>query len=320
MKDMAKDLWVVGTGLMAKEYAKVLKSLNIPFTAIGRGEKSSVDFQSEFDVIVEQGGLSLFLNTNPSIPKKVIVTVGIEALAETTLQLLDFGITDILLEKPGFGYPSEIKSIVKAIDKNQTVLLAYNRRFYSSVRTAKDLIEKDGGVSSFFFEFTEWSHSIRELIKHPAEHNNWFFGNSTHVIDTAFYLGGIPKVLSAYHSGSIDWHPASAVFAGSGITKSDALFSYMANWEAPGRWSIEILTKKHRFIFKPMEKLSIQVIGSVAINPVEIRGEQFDLDFKPGLYLQTQAFLVGDYSDFCSIFEQFDLMDTYIKMSGYSYE
>ncbi|TKC05266.1 Gfo/Idh/MocA family oxidoreductase [Pedobacter frigoris] len=320
MKVFENDLWIIGTGLMAKEYAKVLKALDVPFIAIGRGEKNYEEFRSEFGVTVYCGGLSKFLSESPKIPKKVIVTVGIEALADTTLQLLNYGVLDILLEKPGFGYPSEIKSIVNTKAENQTVLLAYNRRFYSSIRTVRKLIKADGGVTSFFFEFTEWSHSIRDLVKHPAEHNNWFFGNSTHVIDTAFYLGGKPKVLSAYHSGSIDWHPSSAIFVGSGISTSEALFSYTANWEAPGRWAIEIMTKKHRFILKPMEKLAVQVIGSVQINPIEIKDEEYDIDFKPGLYLQTRAFLENDYSDFCSISEQFEMMDIYIKMSGYPYE
>lgn len=320
MKYLENELWLVGTGLMAKEYAKVLDALTIPFTAIGRGEMSASKFQSEYNVTVQRGGLKAFLDTNPPIPKKVIVTVGIEALAETTIQLLSYGIVDILLEKPGFGYPSEIKSIIKAINNNQTVLLAYNRRFYSSIRAAKELIREDGGVSSFFFEFTEWSHSIRDLVKHPSEHHNWFFGNSTHVIDSAFYLGGKPKALSAYYSGSIDWHPSSAVFAGSGISTNDALFSYMANWEAPGRWSMEILTKKRRFIFKPMETLAVQVLGSVQVNPIKVKDEQFDVDFKPGLFLQTQAYLNNEHAEFCSIFEQYELMDIYIKMSGYSYE
>ncbi len=198
--------------------------------------------------------------------------------------------------------------------------MAYNRRFYSSVRKAKELIALDGGVQSFFFEFTEWSHTIKDLVKHPAEHHNWFLGNSTHVIDTAFFLGGKPKDISAYHTGTLDWHPASAIFTGAGITERNSLFSYIANWQAPGRWVVEMMTAKHRFILKPMEKLFVQEIGSVQVAPVELTDEHLDIDFKPGIYQQTVSFLEDNYVDFCDIKEQFELMDTYIKMSGYSYE
>ena len=72
----------------------------------------------------------------------------------------------------------------------------------------------------------------------------------------------------------------------------NALFSYHANWEAPGRWSVEILTPKHRLYFKPMETLQIQEIGSVAVNPVQI-DDTLDKEFKPGLYLQVKSFLDG---------------------------
>ena len=52
-----------------------------------------------------------------------------------------------------------------------------------------------------------------------------------------------------------------------------------------------------------MEKLQIQDIGSVAINPVEI-DDHLDVEFKPGFYLETKAFLEDDVSRLCSIKEQ----------------
>ncbi len=108
MNNLNADLWLIGTGLMAKEYARVLNQLGVKFLAIGRGDESARAFEEEFNVTVERGGLQAFLNHTPKLPKKVIVTVGIEALAETTELLLDFGVVDILLEKPGIGYPREI--------------------------------------------------------------------------------------------------------------------------------------------------------------------------------------------------------------------
>ena len=303
---------------MAKEYAKVLHSLKVNFIAIGRGEENCANFEKEFNVQTIRGGLTAFLKTNPVQPESVIVSVGIEALTETTIDLLNYQIKKILLEKPGVGYPSEISSIASlANEKNATVLLAYNRRFYASVLKAEEIINEDGGVVSFNFEFTEWSHVIRTLKKHPAEHHNWFLGNSTHVIDTAFYLGGKPKQLCAFVKGGIDWHPASSVFSGAGESESGALFSYQANWEGPGRWVLEIITPKHRLIFKPMETLQIQKIGSVAVEPVEI-DDHLDKEFKPGLFKQTEAFLKGNYASFCDIHEQKKNIDaTYLKMSGY---
>lgn len=38
------------------------------------------------------------------------------------------------------------------------------------------------------------------------------------------------------------------------------------------------------------------------IKPVEI-DNQLDIDFKPGFYLQTKAFVEGDYGRFCMVEE-----------------
>ena len=313
-----KDNWIIGAGLMGVEYAKVLVALQQPFLTIGRGIKNANEFEKATGNKAIIGGLEAFLKTNPEIPNAVIVAVGIEALAETTVQLLNFGIKNILLEKPGVGNPSEINALVELVEKKgATVLLAYNRRFYSSVLKAEEIIKQDGGVHSFSFEFTEWSHTIAPLPKTKVEHNFWFLGNSTHVIDTAFLLGGQPKVLYALHKGGLEWHPASSVFAGAGESETGALFSYHADWEAPGRWVIEILTKKNRLLFKPMESLQIQQLGSVAVNPVAV-DDQLDKAFKQGLYLQTKSFLENNFSRFCTLREQKEMIEKYyLPMSGY---
>ena len=49
-----------------------------------------------------------------------------------------------------------------------------------------------------------------------------------------------------------------------------AMFSYFADWEAPGRWGLEVLTRKRRLIFRPMEQLQVMPLGSVKIDSVEL--------------------------------------------------
>lgn len=311
-------IWIVGSGLMAKEYAKVLTALGETFMVIGRGEANAAEIAKEYNCNVVSGGLEHFLATRPSLPAKAINATGIEALATTTGELIRYGIKDILVEKPGIGYPSEIEPLsTLAESSNANVLLAYNRRFYTSVLEAEKIIDADGGVRSFCFEFTEWSHVIRGLKKTAAEHHNWFLGNSSHVIDTAFFLAGKPRELCAFHRGGSDWHPSGTIFAGAGVSEKNALFSYHADWEAPGRWVMEILTAKSRLLFKPMETLQLQKIGSVAVEPVALE-DHLDKDFKPGLFLQTKAFVGGDYARFCTIAQQKEMIDKYyLKMSGY---
>lgn len=314
-------IWLIGTGLIGIEYAKVLEALNKEFIAIGRGEQSATMFEKKTGHQVIRGGLGCFLKTRPVLPEAVIVAVGIEALTTTCIELLHYGVKKILQEKPGVGWIGEINQLADETQKAQAdVLLAYNRRFYSSVLKAEEIIKEDGGVSSFNFEFTEWSHTIASLHKPIVTHHSWFMANSSHVIDIAFFLGGEPKELCAFHTGENkqSWHPSGSVYAGAGRSMQGALFSYQANWNAPGRWVVEILTEKHRLYFKPLEILQIQNLGSVTVNPVDI-DNHLDSEFKPGFYLQVKKFLKNDYSRFCSIEEQKNHINKYYRlMSGYN--
>lgn len=285
-------IWIVGTGAMALEYAKVLNSLGCTYEVIGRGEANAKLFFEATGVQPHTGGLDGFLHSSPALPHAVINAVGIESLTETTQKLLRYGVKCMLLEKPGFAYPTEWEGTAElALDNKAAIYIAYNRRFYASVLKAREMIEADGGCTSFLFEFTEWSHVISGLKKDKAELENWFYGNSTHVIDTAFFLGGMPVELSAYKAGSLPWHPDGSVYAGAGYTDKGALFSYTANWQSAGRWNLEICTPKRRLIFRPVEKLQSQLIGSIEVNFVNDIDYSLDEKFKPGLYKQVLSFL-----------------------------
>jgi len=312
------NIWLIGAGPMAVDYSKVLNDLGVKYKVVGRSEAGCNLFLERTNHEAIPGGLDQFLKGKPEMAECAIVAASIENLAETCEQLIRYGVRNILLEKPGVGFADEIYGMSKLVSETKSnVLLAYNRRFYASIIKAQEIITADGGVQSFHFEFTEWSHQIKNLKKHKTELENWFLGNSTHVIDAAFFLGGEPEEISCFHKGGMDWHPKSSIYAGAGISKCGALFSYEANWEGPGRWNMDIITKKRRLVFKPMEKLQIQEIGSIDISLFEGVDYSYDESFKPGLYKQVHAFLNGDFENFCTINEQSENMIFYKKMSGY---
>ncbi|MFR7464869.1 MAG: hypothetical protein ACLUVG_07630 [Phocaeicola vulgatus] len=138
-------------------------------------------------------------------------------------------------------------------EKGANVFLAYNRRFYSSVLAAEKIIAEDGGITSFNFEFTEWAHVIE--LDYPREvFENWFFVNSTHVVDLAFFLGGEPKELSCFTFDKLAWHKP-AFFYWCRYHQHRCSFSYQANWNAPGRWGINSNFTTPSLFTRPMEKL-----------------------------------------------------------------
>jgi len=307
-------LVLVGAGPIAVQYSQILTYMGKEHIVIGRGNNSSTEFEKLTGNAALTGGLEKWLRSNPPLPEKAIVAVTENELGKAVLQLLNYGVKSILVEKPGAFTLEEIQEVAaNAKEKKADIFIAYNRRFFASTKKAQQIIAEDEGVTSFNFEFTEWSHVIAPLKKAEGIKEQWFLQNSSHVIDLAFYLGGTPEKMNSHVSGCLDWHPAASVFAGSGVSTIGALFSYQANWEAPGRWSVEILTKEHRLYFKPMEKLQIQKIGSVAIEMVKI-DDELDQKFKPGYFLEVKQFLNNDKTGFCMIEEQAKMVEFYNRI------
>lgn len=310
------SLWLIGAGVMGQDYAKVLRVLDVEFSVIGRSAESAGKFEAATGVPARQGGLSDALGTLGA-PEQAIVAVGVEQLASVATELVEAGTRRILVEKPGGLDTAAIRVLQQAAARcGAEISIAYNRRFYASTAMARKMIEEDGGATSCTFEFTEWSHVIAPLVKGPGVKEAWFLANSTHVVDLAFHLCGVPADWKAWHGGSLSWHPSSARFCGAGITRSGVFFSYHADWEAPGRWGVEVLTRKRRLVFRPMEQLQVVPLGSVRLENVEL-DDSMDKEFKPGLFMQTKAFLDRDGRLLCSLDEQLEHCKVYDQMAGY---
>lgn len=289
--DNERPLWLVGTGNIAREYAKILTSLHYPYVAIGRGQKNADQFLKETQTTPFVGGLEKFLREKPEPPTSAIVGVGVDKLFEVTAKLSQTGVKRILVEKPAGLNPAEVRDLQGICQENHTqVYVAYNRRFYNSVRQAKLAIQEDGGPTSFHFDFTEWSHVVANLDLPSAVKENWLLANSSHLIDLAFFLGGAPSKLTALSTGKLPWHPSGSIFVGHGVSDSTVPFSYHADWSAPGRWGVDIMTTRRRFILRPLEKLQVQQTGSIDITSLP-ESDDWDSRFKPGLARMTQWFL-----------------------------
>lgn len=306
---------------MAIEYAKVLKTLHRDFTVVGRGAESAASFTEKTGLQVLTGGLDQLISTGRfASTQSAIVAVGVEALFETSMALLKLGVKHLLIEKPGVMYPDQVGRLWEAAQQAGTsVYIAYNRRFLASVRRAREIIDADGGLTSFTFDFTEWGHEIVTLKKAPGVKELWLLGNSSHVLDLAFFLGGRPAQLHATRAGALDWHPAAAVFVGSGLTTDGTPFSYHADWDAPGRWGLEFCTRQHKLIFRPMEKLQVMRKGSVQIEEVPANADDARVDavFKPGLYRQVEAFFAADTGALCTLEELTLNFEHFCAIAGY---
>lgn len=311
---MKSTIWLIGASTISQEYSRILIKLKQPFEVIGRSESSALSFKKKTGCSVKTGGLKL--NLKKTVPNAAIVAVGVQELFEVTKELINSGTKRILLEKPGAINLKEINQLNLLAKKKKTeILIAYNRRFYNSIYKLKDLIKKDGGVSSMNFEFTEWIHKVKPLQRSLSVREHWMIANS-HVIDLAFHLCGKPKNWQCWQDGSFEWHPASARFCGAGITNKGIMFSYLSDWQSAGSWRLELMTAKRRYFLRPLEKLQAMKLGTTLIEDIKLE-DKIDLEFKAGLFLQTKKFLEKDSSLFCSISEQVENFKIFYKIAGY---
>jgi len=310
------SIWLVGAGAIAVAHAKVMTALSIDFSVIGRGEKSADMFTSETGMPVETGGLATALEKRVT-PEIAVLALPISDLADVALLLIKAGTQRILIEKPG-SLSIEVLTNIReaALATGCLVSIAYNRRFYASTQELTRIVKADGGVTSVFFEFNEPKHLLQSDNYQKEVRQRWFLANSTHVVDLVFHLCGQPSDWQSWSSGEIAGHSSSSRFAGAGKLDSGALFSYLSDWEAPGRWGVEIMTVNHRLILRPMEKLHLMRHGSFEIQEVDI-DDALDSDFKPGFFRQMEAFLSTEESELCSIEEHIKNMHSYSKMANY---
>lgn len=315
---MENEVWLIGAGGMAEDYIKVLKNLNVKYKVIGNSKKRAEDFERNTGVKAISGSIESFLKSKPKLCTHAIIAVGVDKLYEVTKVLLNYGVKNIMVEKPGALYDWQFKDLkLLKEETNSNIVIAYNRRFYTSVIKSQELIQEDGGLLSFNFEFTEWSHVIENLPTDDIIKSKWFLCNSSHVVDLAFYIGGKPEHITCFTSGGINWHPKSSIFTGSGKSVNGALFNYFANWESAGRWSLELLTEHRKIILKPLEQIQIQKKGSVNIEIYSGLNSTLDTDYKPGLYLQTNNFVNSTFDGMCTILEQAEMIEIYNKIANY---
>lgn len=311
-------VYIFGAGYMGKEYARILHSLEKEFSIVGNSPKNVESLAGEYSVEGISGGYRQFLENKSFTGMKAINCLPVDALFESTLALIEAGFTSILLEKPGAMSVSELEQIKEAAKRAKSdVVIGYNRRFYQSTLALEKYLLNDP-LTAVNFEITEWSHALANDNSAPEIKRKWIYANTSHVIDLVLFELGSVRQLSTFSAGGIDWHPSGARFVGAGISNNDVLISYMGYWDGPGRWSIDFVTKTRRYIFRPMEQLQIQELGSIQVEFDESIDYSLDEEFKPGLYLQTKAFLDSDFTRFCSIQEQIESFDIYAKIGNYS--
>ncbi|MFC4724468.1 Gfo/Idh/MocA family oxidoreductase [Glycocaulis abyssi] len=314
------DILLIGAGPMAVQHYKAARALDLTVTVCGRGEASADAFEAETGMRPGTGELQSQLEAMKVVPARALVAVSVAQLGDATRAVLAAGCERVLLEKPGGATLEDVEALASG-DGDDRVRLAYNRRFLPSVLTAADCIASDGGLTSMMFEFNENRSLVAGLTQHtPAVKANWFFANSTHVVDTAFFLAGYPSripdhEMAAFANGDAAALPPSQAYGGAGRI-GDVVYAFHADWSSAGRWGIELCTPRRRLVLKPVETLSEMPAGSFRLNELALsHGEPSGL--KPGLFNMLAAFQKDpDQPAFLSLKGQADRLRCFRKFVG----
>lgn len=198
----------------------------------------------------------------------------------------------ILVEKPIAIDPFEFTDLAKK--NTDKVLVAYNRRFYSSVLKARDFAMQKENIHAHMV----LPEKVDKLSANPLDP---VFRNSVHGIDILQFIFGKLKVLNTLVNSKSEKYCGRQAWLKS---EHGHTISLQMNWNSPANFSLNIEDGRERFQLLPFEKYShfsgMEVIPATEsyparqFTPIEIEsGTVFDgacLDLKPGFLGQAQEF------------------------------
>jgi predicted dehydrogenase len=270
LKFNKKKVLLIGAGYMAEQYCMALSAMGIrDVTVCSRTEQSAKKCSQKYLYHPVHGGYELCLPQLGTFDL-VIIATPVHDLMPATLLALQHGNRNILVEKPASLYSDELTNWSNMNnDMHARIRVAFNRLTYPNLVKLKELVEKEGGITSCRYTFTERIHTINFNNNKPDCYARWGISNSLHVISMAHFLIGLPQELSCYHCGGLDWHPSGSRFVGSGITVNNVPFSYHADWDSAGRWGIEVMTLKNAYSLIPLEGLNFCPKGTFTWEKVD---------------------------------------------------
>ena len=171
-------------------------------SVITNTEETALRWKNESDVDVFYGGYVKVLPESANPFDLVIVATPLHELRPAASEAVKFGNKNILVEKPTGLYSGSLEEWRRQIPEDVRIRIAYNRLVYPSLWKLKDIIcRNEEKITSCFYTFTEWPHTIYFDNNKPECYQRWGIVNSLHVISMAHSLTGLPVELSAQRWG-----------------------------------------------------------------------------------------------------------------------
>ena len=284
---------IIGYGNMGSQYLKALRALGLRRIRVcSRSEGPLAELKNIDGVTPTAGGYSRF--EGKALPGELaIVATPTADLIGATEHMAALGFRKIMIEKPVSLWPSQMQVLADDMElQGVEAACAYNRVAYPSSIETRFRVEREGGITSCTYTFTEYVHRIGAGQFPEDELARWGIANSLHVISMAHGLIGLPDSWAGFRTGSIPWHPSGSVFVGSGATVDGIPYSYHADWGSTGRWSVEIHSPIASYRLCPIERIFTRTSATGAWDEFPLA--TFDSKLKAGFAEQVAAMLIPE--------------------------
>jgi len=214
----------------------------------------------------------------------VVICVSATATRQVSDDCFRYPWTVLLEKPPGLNLGEALEIQVSALRWKTRVLVALNRRLYSSTLAMKDDLKARDEPRFIHVQDQQDLRYDAGPNREPEVVRNWMYANSIHLVDYLLLLGR-GKVQSV--TPILPWDPVSP-----GVVLTRVEFDsgdtglYEGLWNRPGPWAVSATTADVRWEMRPLEQATFQRRGSRAREHVDVH--PWDMAFKPGFRLQAE--------------------------------
>ncbi|KZE48554.1 hypothetical protein AV540_16650 [Brevibacillus parabrevis] len=288
------SLGIIGTGTIAPSYIQAINWLNENHdekiqvvAAVNRTEIGNQRARCDLNIPRTYTSISDMLSFEKL--DGIIVAVPATAIYDIALELIPYRIP-VLLEKPPGLTKQQANHLAEMSRQFKTsVMVAFNRRFYSVVRQAKLLIDEMGGLLGMRMDVFERYRTLREA-NYPAEKLEILFtGNSIHCIDLIRHYCGETKAVNAFQN-PLKAEPLNHRYAALIVSQTDVPITFQAYWHALGNWNYELYIPDGKIQFTNLEEAVVLLRNR---EPYRLLPDEADVGAKPGFAAQLKYFVTN---------------------------
>ena len=287
---------IIGCGNISKFHIPALQKVGFSIVAIS-GRDGSESKLKKFSIDNNLTDSKIFSSSTELIHSNIWDALLICCPTKNSLEYLNIACKykkPILVEKPINFQSDKLSSLLKY----KNIKVAFNRRFYDSVKFAKKFYDGNN-ISLIKVSIPEKNNEIIDIKKFPTS----VYENSIHMIDL---LNFITDNCNFHYCESLIYQKKYKTIIATGTSKIGSLIQLDMCFNSSDNFSINIVSEKKRVELSPIEIArfydgieTIQPTKEVLIrryNPI-MQEEVITTDmnnFKPGFYEQAL-----DFNKFC---------------------